>query len=283
MGCIPPSPARKLQQLPGNERPDLKKLIKQEIRYLLTAVVFFTRIPLSGFANNDRLSMNQALKYFPLIGWLVGAICAWLFYFANLVFPPSLAVIIAISGGLLITGALHEDGLADCCDAFGGGWDKAQILTIMKDPRIGSYGATGLIISLLARVVLLTELAKLGPGLVMVALLTGHASSRYLVLILTSQLDYVRETADSKSASMVDGGFSISMLLYSSVLCLLPIWLIDDSILYTAVPMAAVAVIALGFYFKHRIGGYTGDCLGATQQLGELIFYFSLVAMWTSV
>ena len=192
-------------------------------------------------------------------------------------------MIIAISGGLLLTGALHEDGLADCCDGFGGGWDKAQILTIMKDPCIGSYGAIGLIVSLVARVILLTELARLGPGLVMVALITGHAASRYLVLILTSWLDYARESADSKSAGMVEGGFSLSMLLYSSVLCLLPLWLIDGSILFNAVPIAAVAVIALGFYFRHRIGGYTGDCLGATQQLSELIIYFSLVAIWTSV
>jgi adenosylcobinamide-GDP ribazoletransferase len=191
-------------------------------------------------------------------------------------------VVIALAGAVLVTGALHEDGFADCCDGFGGGWNKAQVLTIMKDPRVGSYGAIGLTLLFIAKLVILLELANLGSELVVVALLVSHPASRLLVLILTSWLDYVGSSDDSKSNNMVVPGFSLPMLGLSSLFVLLPVWLMNSKLLFSSIFIAAVAILLFGFYCKRRIGGYTGDCLGASQQIGEVVIYLSILAQWTS-
>ena len=147
-------------------------LLKQECQYLLNAVRFFTRIPLPRSVSPDPETQHQALKYFPLVGWLVGSACALTFHLAAEYWPASVAVILSIIVGILLTGALHEDGFADSCDGFGGGWDKAQVLTIMKDPRIGSYAALGLILLLLLKTVTLIELASHSHELLMISLMT---------------------------------------------------------------------------------------------------------------
>lgn len=263
-------------------QPTMQTNVKQEISYLLTALVFFTRIPIPQNTAHDRQSLNQALKYFPLIGWLVGALSALFYALAALIWPQSVAVIIALAGAVLVTGALHEDGFADCCDGFGGGWDKAQVLTIMKDPRVGSYGAIGLALLFIVKLLVLLELGFSGSELVVIALLVSHPASRLLVLILTCWLDYVGSSDDSKSNNMVAPGFSLPMFGLSSLFVLLPVWLMNADFLFSSIFIAAVAVLLFGFYCKRRIGGYTGDCLGASQQIGEVIIYLSILAQWTS-
>jgi adenosylcobinamide-GDP ribazoletransferase len=262
-------------------------LLKQEYQYLLTSIQFFTRIPLPMSVSHDQDSLNQALKYFPLIGWLVGGVCALTFHLAADFWPASVAVILSVVIGVILTGALHEDGFADSCDGFGGGWDKSQVLSIMKDPRIGSYAAIGLILILLLKIFTLIELAAQSEELVLIALLLAHSASRLLVLPLPWLLDYVRDSDDSKlqgkSYSMVAARFSGGMLAYSSLMVLLPLLFYQVPVLFFAFANAALVVFAMGLYFKRRLGGYTGDCLGATQQVAEMVIYLSILGLWTSL
>jgi adenosylcobinamide-GDP ribazoletransferase len=258
-------------------------LLKQEYQYLLTSIQFFTRIPLPMSVSHDRDALNQALKYFPLVGCLVGGVCALTFHLAAGFWPASVAVILCVVVGVILTGALHEDGFADSCDGFGGGWDKSQVLTIMKDPRIGSYAAIGLILILLLKIVALTELASQSEELLLIALLLAHSASRLLVLPLPWLLDYVRDTDDSKSHSMVAERFTGGMLACSSLPVMLPLLFYQVPVLFYAVVNAALVVLVMGFFFKRRLGGYTGDCLGATQQVAEIVIYLSILGLWTSL
>lgn len=258
-------------------------MFKQEFQYLLAAIQFFTRIPVPSTAVNDSGTHNQALKYFPLVGWLVGAACALAYNIAVAYWPSSVAVVLCVIVGILLTGALHEDGFADCCDGFGGGWDRPQVLAIMKDPRIGSYAALGLILLLLLKIVLLIELAADSDEIVIIALLLAHSASRLLVLPIPWLLDYARAQDDSKSHAMVEAGFSTRMLAGSSLFVLLPLLYFQAPPLWSAFASAALVALLLGLYFKHRLGGYTGDCLGATQQLTEVTIYLSLLASWNSL
>jgi len=255
-------------------------LLKQEFQYLLAAIQFFTRIPLPMGVTHDSVTLNQALKYFPLIGWLVGGVCGLTYYLAAGTWPVSVAVVLSIIVGVLLTGALHEDGFADSCDGFGGGWDKSQVLAIMKDPRIGNYAALGLILMLLLKTVLLIQLAQESDGLLLIALLLAHSASRLLVLPLPWLLDYARESDDSKSRAMVAGRFSGSMLAYASLFVLLPLLYLQAPPLWYALLNAAAVAAIMGLYFKRRIGGYSGDCLGATQQVTEVVVYLSLLGSW---
>jgi adenosylcobinamide-GDP ribazoletransferase len=222
---------------------------------------------------------------------LVGGVCALTFHLAAEFWPASIAVILSVVIGVLLTGALHEDGFADSCDGFGGGWDKSQVLSIMKDPRIGSYAAIGLILILLLKIFTLIELAAQSEELVLIALLLAHSASRLLVLPLPWLLDYVRDSDDSKlhsesqskSHSMVAAGFSGGMLAYSSLLVLLPLLFYQVPVLFYAFANAALVVFAMGLYFKRRLGGYSGDCLGATQQVAEMVIYLSILGLWTSL
>jgi adenosylcobinamide-GDP ribazoletransferase len=277
-GCIVQAHALKL---PINfSRPTV---IKTEIKYLLTALMFFTRVPIKFGAADDSHSLNQSLKYFPLIGWLVGGFCACVFYLSLQIWPTSVAVLASMVAGIFFTGALHEDGLADSCDAFGGGWDSQQVLAIMKDANIGAYGAIGLILVLLCKTVLLIELAGISIELIIVSLLIAHSSSRFLVLLLTFKLEYVQDSPKSKSRSMVEQRFSLPKLLYSGCFIIVPLWFMNDMKLLLAIFIGVVVTTGLGYYFKRRIGGYTGDCLGATQQITEIAIYLAILGLCKSV
>jgi len=258
-------------------------LLKQEFQYLLAALQFFTRIPLPGSVAHDQATLTQALKYFPLVGWMVGGVCGLTYYLAVGIWPTSVAVLLSIVVGVLLTGALHEDGFADSCDGFGGGWNKSQVLTIMKDPRIGNYAALGLILILLLKAALLVQLAAHSDELVLIALLLAHSSSRLLVLPLPWLLDYARESEDSKSRTMVGGRFDGSMLAYSSLFVLLPLLFLQVPPLWYALLNATIVAALMGLYFKRRLDGYSGDCLGATQQVTEVVIYLSLLGSWNSL
>jgi adenosylcobinamide-GDP ribazoletransferase len=174
---------------------------------------------------------------------------------------------------VLATGAFHEDGFADTCDGFGGGWDKAQILAIMKDSRLGSYGAIGMTLMLLAK---WNALMDVDPAYLLPALLAGHAASRFAATTLIFSLDYAREDASAK-AKPLTAAMGTSGLLVAAVFGLAPSALLPLPELACALGAAALATFLMARYFVRRIGGYTGDCLGATQQVAELAFYVGLL------
>ena len=241
-------------------------------KLFLLALSFYTRLP--SPQTPDYQQLPQAAVYLPLIGWLVGGVSGLSFYLADLVWPQTSAVILALSTGLLITGALHEDGFADVCDGFGGGINKQRILEIMKDSHIGVYGFLGLLLLLLLKISLLAAIPAAAMPLI---LLAGHSISRLSPLLLMYRYTYARDLHSKASGAVYQPNFR--ELAFASVIALLPLALLPALCALAIVP-ALLATVLLGHYFYRRIDGYTGDCLGASQQLAETVFYLSVSALW---
>lgn len=251
----------------------MRSLFLAEWRLLKTALIFFTRIPLriEDFQESD---LNRSAKYFPLVGIVVGGVAAAVFGIALFFWPIELAVLASMVATLLLTGAFHEDGLADTADGLGGSLERERVLTIMKDSRIGTYGAIALVMGLLIKFEALIHIsAPLLPGV----LLAGHALSRFAALLVIHMQTYVRDDGKAKPLAT---SLSRKELGYAAIFGLLPLALLAPKFLLALIPVAIV-----WGWFSHRIkvrlGGYTGDCLGAMQQLTEIAFYLGVV-IWSS-
>lgn len=251
-------------------------MIREQFRLFLTALMFYTRIPVPFNIGHESHMLNRATRYFPLIGLVVGAIGVgvyWLFYS---LFGHSIALAFSMAATILATGAFHEDGFADMCDAFGGGWTVEKKLTIMKDSRIGTYGSVGLIFILGIKYLLLSEI---GPGKITVVFITAHMLSRVLPVWLIYTLQYVQDTDVSKSKPIGHKNKNHE-LLTATLTGIAPLLFLGFKAL-----LILPALVLLFFYLKHyftkQIGGYTGDCLGAAQQLAEITIYLSIIAVWT--
>jgi len=246
-----------------------------ELKLFLLALSFYTRLP--GPQAQDYTKLPQAVVYLPLIGWLVGGITAASFYLAELIWPQATAVIVALITGVFLTGAFHEDGFADVCDGFGGGWGKQRILEIMKDSCIGVYGVLGLSLIFLLKISLLGGMLVAAVPLV---LLAGHSISRLPPLLLMQRYDYARNN-DSKAAGAVYKP-DLQELTFAIIIALLPLALLPALCMLAIIPVLGINWL-LGRYFHRHIGGYTGDCLGASQQIAETFFYLSVSALWTFI
>jgi adenosylcobinamide-GDP ribazoletransferase len=241
-------------------------------KLFLLALSFYSRLPHPQTL--DYKQLPQAAVYLPLVGWLVGGSCALVFYLAGWLWPQTTAVLLALIAGILLTGALHEDGFADVCDGFGGGMDKTRILEIMKDSHTGVYGFLGLLLLLSLKASLLIEMpAAIVPWL----LLSGHSISRLSPLLLMRRYDYAREHHSKASGAVYKPNHS--ELFFAAAIALLPLALLPAWSALALIP-ALLATMFLGHYFYRRIGGYTGDCLGASQQVAETVFYLSMSALW---
>jgi len=252
-------------------------VILREAEYFFAALRFFTRLPVPAWVGHSAEQLNHAARYFPLVGVIVGAIGAAVTLAAAQLWPTGIAVLLGMAATLLATGAFHEDGLADAIDGFGGGWTREDALRIMKDSRIGSYGAIGIGLALLLKFEALRGLGGVSPWLTFcAAIVTGHSVSRLASTALIHALDYARDDANSKSkplaTRMGKGELALAALTGLAPCTLLP-WP------QTALALALVAVVTwlAARYFVKRLGGYTGDCLGAAQQLAEIAFYLGLL------
>ena len=165
-------------------------MLRHEAELFFNALRFFTRLPVPGWVGHSTELLNSAARWFPAVGWVIGAIGAAAYWLTGYLFPASLAILISMAATLLATGAFHEDGFADSCDGFGGGWDKTQVLAIMKDSRIGSYGTLGIAMMLAAKFAALSEMED---EAVVLALLVAHPLSRLAATALIRFLDYVRD------------------------------------------------------------------------------------------
>lgn len=254
--------------------------MKNELKVFLTAVVFYTRIPCPSWVGHSDERLNKSTKYFPVIGWIVGGFSALVFYVAQFLFPLHISLIFSMFVSILLTGAFHEDGFADVCDAFGGGWSKEKILAIMKDSRIGTYGVIGIVLMLGLKYALLLEIAKLGIAMVAVVLIASHSISRFTAstFILTHQ--YVRDDDTSKSKPIATKKLGLAERFFSAITALLPLFLFKTWLAFFLIVPVYSGKVYLGHYFKKWIGGYTGDCLGATQQVCEVVFYVSVLVLW---
>lgn len=249
-------------------------LFHQEGVVFLNGLRFFTRIPIPDRIPHSTALLQRATAYLPSIGFLVGALCALTFCVAQIVFPQSVSILLAMTTGLYITGGFHEDGLSDTADGLGGGWDKVRILTIMKDSRVGSYGVISIVMVLLIKFACLDEIPTTWiPAL----LITGHAYSRYCAILIMGGMHYVRDDTSSKSKALTTK-LSNKALILASVFGLLPLLWLPFPAMVLGMLAGLFVTVFLGRKFQKWLGGYTGDCLGAVQQLSETFFYLAALA-----
>ena len=255
----------------------------------LLATQFLTRVPVPSAGDFQARWLSGSLRYFPLVGGLVGLAAATVWWLSSHWFPPTIAVGLALAASLLITGAFHEDGFADTCDGLGGGYTRERALAIMKDSRIGAFGAVGLIILLGLKWSALAALPNAAFWLVLVA---AHVVSRWYAIGLVWALPYARADGAGKSREFAGGLSGAQWLLSGAIgvpaVAIPAIWpgVPVNAALAAAAGVgfgaAAVTALAAAAYFKRRIGGYTGDCLGAVQQVSELTFLLGALAVLRS-
>lgn len=246
-----------------------------ELRYFFTALGYFTRVPVPRWVGYEPHYLNAAARYFPLVGAMVGALGALVYLAALRLFPPGVAVLLSMAATLAVTGAFHEDGLADSCDAFGGGYTRDDVLRIMHDSRIGAFGAIALVVALALKWQTLAALPPMRAAWLMIA---AHAASRTFAISYLTTLDYVRAEGKAKPvAQRMNAGAFMFAIAFGVPWLLWPDWRAG----LVALVVLIVLRIALGRYFVRRIGGYTGDCLGFAQQIFELAIYLTGLA-WIS-
>lgn len=255
----------------------MKRFAINELAVFALAVQFLTRVPVPVGAAFTPARLAAAPRYYPLVGALAGALCAAVYALAQASLTPAVAVLLALAASLLVTGAFHEDGLADTFDGIGGGGDRERVLEIMRDSRIGTYGslALGLVLAIKA-----AALLGLPPGRAAMALVVAHGLSRLSAVLVIASSRYVRDrgvgkpTADGIGA----GGLAVAVLTGGLLLA----WLAVAGGSAAALSAAAGALlghIVMRAWVERRLGGYTGDTLGAVQQLSELGVYLGLL-LW---
>jgi adenosylcobinamide-GDP ribazoletransferase len=248
--------------------------MKKEWTLFLTALMFFTRVPVPKTLPYSEAYLNQSSRYFPLVGTVVGLVAGSVFWLSSLVLSLPVAVLLSMAGSILLTGGFHEDGLADACDGFGGGWTKERILEIMKDSRVGAFGAMGLVMVLLLKYTCLTSLPLHLMPLLLVA---GHSLSRWVAVSFLFTHEYVREEGKAKPLA---SQLSFGALLFAGFWGVLPLLFFQNPWVFLLPFPLFFVKWALGHYFQRWIGGYTGDCLGAAQQVLEIVFYLSFLIVW---
>lgn len=247
-------------------------MLREELRIFALCIQFLTRLPFPFSPTYSDAAMSQIPRYFPAVGALIGAIGAVIIVLGHQAFGMLVATLLAVAIGLLVTGALHEDGLADMFDGIGGATTAERALEIMRDSRIGTYGALALFAVLGLKIAALVEM---GPALAVPALIVGHAASRLSCTIAMASSRYVRATGAGQAlaSGVTPASVLIAVGVTALVLPLLPFmaWL-------PAIFGLTIGHIGARFLYERRLKGFTGDCIGAVQQLSELGIYLSILA-----
>jgi adenosylcobinamide-GDP ribazoletransferase len=258
------------------------------IRHYLLAIQFFTRIPVTGrladWVGYSPAMLRASAAHFPGVGWLVGGLVAAVTWGLLAVLPaspfaPLVAAVLGTVVSVWVTGAFHEDGLADVADGLGGSMNRERALVIMKDSRVGAFGVLALVLMLLAKVALLALIGSVSPLVVCLGLFVAHVVSRTLPLVLIRAMPHVGDDGTTKSKPLADQ-ISWASLMAAFAWCLgavVPVWWAFPAIdLIVALVFSALALVGMGRLFWRRLQGFTGDCLGATQQVCEVAFYLGL-------
>ncbi|MDD2927216.1 adenosylcobinamide-GDP ribazoletransferase [Rhodoferax sp.] len=274
----------------------------QFFRHYLLSLQFFTRIPVTGrvadWVGFSPAMLRASAGHFPGVGVLVGGLVAGFSAVLSMTLPPtgSAPLVVAALGtvlGVLLTGAFHEDGLADVADGLGGSAERDRALAIMKDSRVGAFGAIAVVLVLLSKVALLTLLGDVSMPLMVAALFAAHVVSRTWPLLTIRLLPHVGDAAGSKSKPLADQISGAALVTgFTWCFCALALVIYAQSatdfiafdgaaeslllVLLNAVVLSAVAWALMTRWFWRRLGGFTGDCLGAIQQVCELAFYLGL-------
>ncbi|MCY0916416.1 adenosylcobinamide-GDP ribazoletransferase [Massilia antarctica] len=254
--------------------------IVHQCRLFFIALQFFTRVPIPGWVGFDPAWLHHASRYFPLVGVVVAGAAAAVYACAAWLWPAPVAVLLSTAAAIYLTGAFHEDGLADMCDGFGGGLSTERVLEIMKDSRIGTYGAVGMGLTVALKCSLLSFLPA---SAVITALFIAHPLSRLAAVSLIWEMEYARAEGKAKPMAqhMSNREFGIACACAGGpALVLATAGLVPWLALLTGVMGAALVAWWLGAKCLRRIGGYTGDCLGAVQQVAEVAIYLALLAFF---
>lgn len=251
--------------------------MRKQLHIFLNAIMFYTRIPVpKNLLYSDEI-LNRSTRYFPFIGWIIGGIGAAVFYSLQFIFPPELAILLSMLATIFVTGAFHEDGFADFCDGFGGGYTRERILTIMKDSRIGTYGSIGLVGMLATKFMSLNSLDVVS---IPVVLFAGHSLSRLMPILVIYTSEYSREDATSKTKPIGKKGKGFDFGL-ASIFGILPLIIIPGEYAFSIILVLLLTTFVFRRYIIRKLGGYTGDCLGALQQIAEVEFYLGYVIFQT--
>jgi adenosylcobinamide-GDP ribazoletransferase len=245
----------------------------------VTAIQFLTRIPIPGGMNNaepDRSLLRSAVVFFPLVGGLIGLLTGATIWTALYIWPPLVAALLALVMEAIVTGGFHEDAVADCCDGLGGGWKPEDVLRIMRDSRIGSFGALGLFLAVLLRA---TCLASLAPEQVIAATIASAGLGRWAILIVMATVNPV---ADHEGLARSLGQRIGLLQLGLGTLLVIPAvsWYGSIELYRCAIAIVVIMAAALiwASYVHRRIGGVTGDCLGFICYLAQLLVLLTVVA-----
>ena len=257
-------------------------------RHYLLALQFFTRIPVTGrlasWVGYSPAMLRASAAHFPGVGWLVGGItaiasAALLLVLPNNAMAPLVVAVLGTVTSVMLTGAFHEDGLADVADGLSGSSDRERALLIMKDSRVGAFGALALVLVLLAKVSLLALIGSADVLSMCWGLFAAHVASRGFPLLLIRAMPHVGDAAGSKSKPLADQ-ISLGSLLVAGLWLLaalgLVTWLGEGVALLVPMACTTLAWLLMWRWFAARLQGFTGDCLGATQQVCEVAFYFGL-------
>lgn len=249
-----------------------------ELRLVLAAIQYFTQLPMPAWVGHSAAQLQGTARYFSLVGVLVGGVGALTFWTTSLILPAPLPAILSTAATVLLTGALHEDGLADTFDGLGGGATRERTLEIMKDPRIGTFGVLALVLTLLIKIAALNVMpVAIAPF----ALIAGHAFSRACAISLLFVSNYVGSPEQSR-ARPVARTMSSGEFFVATVVGVVP--MLGCGIYGIVAGLVALPVwLTLTHWFNRRLGGFTGDTLGATQQLTEIAFYVGVLASWKSI
>lgn len=246
---------------------------------ILAAFIFFTRLPFWKLRQPPKESYRRVVEYWPLTGWLTGAAMGGTIFGLSFLMPYHMAVIAGIVVRLLLTGALHEDGLADFIDGFGGGGsDRRRILDIMKDSRIGTYGVIGLVVYL---ALLFSALYAMQPMQAMITVMAADPFAKMVAGQIILMMPYARSEEEAK-AGVVYRKFGVAAGIGLAVQGLLPLALLFCYGVYaghwqTLVFVPCIVMYALYRLVWARLRGYTGDCCGAIFLLVELAFYITSI------
>lgn len=261
--------------------------LREQGRAFAAAITFMTRIPLGRFASHDPADLPASATYFPAVGFIVALAGALVFASASLIWSTPVAVLLSMCATVLVTGAFHEDALADALDGFGGGSTPERVLAIMKDSRVGSYALVGVALALGVKAAALMDVASRDRAAgILRALIAGHVLGRWSSVPLVWHYPYVRPASDAERPSAgrpfvasVTAERLAAATMIAVVLVVLAVGALDGLV----VMVVALGVTALaGSYFRRRIGGITGDALGAANQIVELSVYLALAARISS-
>jgi adenosylcobinamide-GDP ribazoletransferase len=258
--------------------------MQNSVRHFLLALQFFTRIPITGrlaqWVGYSPAMLRASAAHFPAVGWVVGAVGAMTLAGALALWPPLVAAVLCTVATALLTGAFHEDGLADVADGLGGASTREHALEIMKDSRIGAFGAIALVLALGLKFTLLAALAGQGTLTACAAVLAAHVLSRLAPLAVMRASPYVGgEGGKAKPMADAVSGASVGIAVLWSLPAVLLLTAVCGIVHGAAALLAAaLAAVFMVRWLRRRLGGFTGDGLGATQQLSELAIYLAVVA-----